>query len=305
MPNTLIGATIQAADFPSAAYAADTTSIDNISSTSYITGSPVVSTTFIAPTSGMVLLSVGLSARDNGGVNRIHLAPEVRVGSAGGSLVLSPDVTNRGVGIPGEAAQFVYRSRTTLLTGLTGGTTYYVQTMHKVTGGSTADLQVRDVTVCPTPLGGGFAGQEIKALDYPPAVWSQDTTAINNPTNTTYAAGTPSVSVTFVAPTSGRVLLIVGGGVGNSAGADRIFLSPEVRLTDVSGAVVLTPSVTNRGFASDMCSSGFVYGSRESVLEGLTPGAIHFARVMYAVSADPGAQTADITARDITVAPLP
>lgn len=305
MPDTLVGAKIQAQDFPAPAYASDTTSISNITSTSFIAGSPVNSTTFVAPTSGMVLLSVGLSARDNGGVNRVHLAPEVRVGSAGGALVLAADVTTRGVGTPGEAASFIYRSRTTLLTGLTGGTTYYVQTMYKVSGGTTADLQVRDVTVCPVPLGGNYAGQPVKALDFPPPVWSQDTTAIANPTNTSYTAGSPAVSVTFIAPTSGRVLIIVGGGCGNSAGADRIFLSPEVRLTDSSGAVVLTPSVTNRGFSSDMCSSGHVYGSRESVLEGLTPGQQYFARVMYVVAADPGAQTADIAARDITVVPLP
>lgn len=305
MPDTLVGAKIQAADLPAAAYAADTTSISNITSTSFIAGSPVNSTTFVAPTSGMVLLSVGLSARDNGGTNRVHLAPEVRVGSAGGALVLAADVTTRGTGTPGEAASFIYRSRTTLLTGLTGGTTYYVQTMYKVSGGTTADLQERDVTVCPVPLGGNYSGQPVKALDYPPAVWSQDTTTISNPTNTAYAAGTPSVSLTFTAPTSGRVLIIIGGGCGNSATADRIFMSPEVRLTSVAGAVVLSPSVTNRGWTSDMCSSGHAYGSRESVLEGLTPGQVYFARVMHAVATDAGAQTADIAARDITVAPLP
>lgn len=306
MPDTLVGALISAEDFPVAVTATDSTAISNITSTSFVAGSPVVSTTFIAPTSGAVLLSVGLSARDNGGTNRVHLAPEVRAGSSGGSVVLSADVTTRGVGVPGEAANFIYRSRTTLLTGLTPGATYYVQTMHKVSGGTTADLQVRDVTVCPVPLGGNFAGRPVKALDFPPPVWAQDTTAINNPSNSSYSAGSPEVSVTFVAPTSGRVLLIVGGGLGNSAGADRIFLAPEVRLTNSAGAMVLTPSVTNRGISSDNCSSGFHYGSRESVLEGLTPGTVYFARVMHAVStSDAGASTADIAARDITVVPVP
>jgi hypothetical protein len=306
MPDTLIGAKVQPADFPAAAWASDTTSIANISSTSFVAGSPVCSTTFAAPTSGAVLLSVGLSARDNGGTNRVHLAPEVRAGTAGGSVVLAADVTSRGVGVPGETSAFCYRSRTTLLTGLTAGATYYVQTMHKVSGGSTADLQVRDVTVAPCPLGGSYAGQPVKALDFPPPKWAQDTTQINNPSSFTYTVGSPEVSVTFVAPTSGRVLIVVGGGAGNSAGADRIFLSPEVRLTNSSGAVVLTPSVTNRGWTSDNCAGGFVYGSRESVLEGLTPGQIYFARVLYSVATgDAGASTADIAARDITVVPTP
>ncbi|MGW0587469.1 hypothetical protein [Streptosporangium sp. NPDC002607] len=306
MPDTLIGAKIRPNDFPRAVTASDSTAINDISSTSFIVGSPVVSATFVAPTSGAVLLSVGLSARDNGGINRVHLAPEVRVGSSGGSVVLSADVTTRGVGTPGEITSFIYRSRTTLLTGLTGGTTYYVQTMHKVSGGSTADLQQRDLTVCPTPLGGNYAGQTVKALDFPPPKWSQDITAIANPANTSYIAGSPAVELTFVAPTSGRVLIIVGGGMGNSAGADRISLSPEVRVGTSSGAVVLVPGVTSRGWGSDNCSSGHTYGSRESVLEGLTPGVVYYAVVKYVVQVpDAGTTTADIACRDITVVPIP
>ncbi|GII87692.1 hypothetical protein Ssi03_56820 [Sphaerisporangium siamense] len=218
-----------------------------------------------------MLLSVGLSARDNGGANAIHLAPEIRENDVTGTVNLSPNVVTRGVGIPGEPDSFVYRSRTTIRTGLIPGQLYFVRTMHKVSGGTTADLQVRDVTVCPCPLGGNYAGQPVRALDFPPPQWAQDATSITNPTSTAHTAGTPAVSVTFIAPTSGRVLIIVGGGVGNSAGADRIFLSPEVRLTNAAGAVVLTPQVTNHGFASDNAASTTVYGSRESVLEASPP----------------------------------
>lgn len=305
MPDILVGAEIQAADFPPAVWASDNTSNANISSTTYIAGTPSVELTFVAPTSGAVLLSVGVGGSDNGGTNRIHVSPEVRVGSVAGAVVLAADVTNRGVGTPGEAAQNTHRSRTTLLTGLTAGTTYYARTMHKVSGGTTADISVREIVVVPTPLGSSFAGQQVKALDYPPAKWAQDTTTITNPTTATYITGSPEVSVTFVAPTSGRVLLVVGGGLGNSAGADRIFLSPEVRETNSGGALVLSPSVTSRGFGSDNCSSGFHYGSRESVLEGLTPGQVYYAVVKYVVAADAGAATADIAARDITVVPIP
>lgn len=305
MADTLVGSVIEAADFPPAVTSTDSTVLGAITSTSYITGSPVVSATFVAPTSGAVLLSVGLAARDTGGTDRVHLSPEVRLGSSGGAVVLATDVTTRGVGTPGESLSYVYRSRTTILTGLTAGATYYVQTMHKVSGGS-ADITARDVTVAPVPLGGTWAGQPVKALDFPPPKWAQDSTTITNPSNSSYATGTPEVSVTFVAPTSGRVLLIVGGGAGNSAGADRIFLSPEVRETNSSGDVVLTASVTNRGWASDNCSSGYVYGSRESVLEGLTPGQVYYAVVKYVVAtSDGGASTADIACRDIGVVPLP
>ncbi|MEU6781502.1 hypothetical protein ABZ912_20040 [Nonomuraea angiospora] len=306
MPDILVGTPIQAADRPASVWASDATANNNIGSTSYIAGTPQVSVTFVAPTSGAVLLSVGVAGADNGGTNRIHLSPEVRVTDVAGAVVLAADVTNRGVGLPGEASANTHRSRTTLLTGLTAGTTYFARTMHKVSAGLTADIAVREITVVPTPLGSSFAGRPVKALDYPPAVWAQDTTAINNPSNSSYTAGSPEVSVTFVGPTSGRVLIVVGGGLGNGAAGDRIFLSPEVRLTNSSGAVVLSPSVTNRGFGSDIAASGFHYGSRESVLDGLTAGQVYFARVMYAVAtSDAGASTQDITARDITVVPLP
>lgn len=149
------------------------------------------------------------------------------------------------------------------------------------------------------------AGRPIKALDWPPAVFAQDITQINNPTNTSYIVGTPEVSVTFVAPTSGRVLLVVGGGLGNSAGGDRIALVPEVREDNSSGALVLSPTVTERGYSTQNQSIGFHYGSRESILDGLTPGQTYYAVVKYAIFDDAGASTGDIACRDILVAPVP
>ncbi|MGI5293276.1 hypothetical protein ACQEVF_59565 [Nonomuraea polychroma] len=306
MPDLLVGAPISADDFPPATWASDATSNANIASTTFIAGTPSVETTFVGPTSGAVLLSVGLGASDNGGTNRVHIAPEVRLNNVGGAVVLAADVTTRGAGVPGEASANAHRSRTTLLTGLTPGQNYYARTMHKVSGGATADIGVREIVVVPTPLGSSAAGEHVKALDYPPAVWNQDATQINNPANSGYITGTPEVSVTFIAPTSGRVLLVVGGGLGNGAGGDRIFLSPEVRETDAAGALVLSPSVVNRGFGSDNAAAAFHYGSRESVLEGLTPGTLYYAVVKYAVATtDAGGSTQDIGCREIIVAPLP
>lgn len=303
MPDALVGGLVQ--PLPAATWVANDTTQSNVSSTTYIAGSPTLETTFVAPPSGAVLLSVGLSARDDTGTNRIHLAPEIRVGSVTGSVALSANVATRGVGIPGGIPNYVYRARTTILTGLTPGTTYYARTMHKVSGGSTADINARDLTICPVPLGGAYAGQPVRAADWPPVAWTSDATTITNPTNTSYAAGSPATSTTFVAPTSGRVLIIIGGGLGNSAGANRIFLSPEVRLTDASGTVVLAPSVTNRGISSDNVAVGFHYGSRESVLEGLTPGQTYFIRTMHAVATDGGTNTGDIEHRDLGVVALP
>ncbi|GAA4100970.1 hypothetical protein [Nonomuraea soli] len=305
MPPLLAGAKIRGADFPASQYAADTTTISGIVSTTPAAGSPEVSVTFIAPTSGSVLLSVGLSARCATGGNRTFLAPEVRLTNVAGAVVVAASsVAPRGVSCPGEPSVFPYRTRTTLLTGLTPGQQYFARTMHWASAASPAvDLQVRDITVTPTPLGGNRAGTPINALDFSPAVFAQNTTQIDNPVNTAYASAAPEVSVTFVAPTSGRALLVVGGGAGNSAAGNRIFLAPEVRVGTVAGDVVLSPSVTLRGWSSDRSAAAFNYGSRESLLEGLIPGTTYFARVMHAVSADGGTNTQDMAARDIAVVP--
>ena len=305
MPDTLVAATIKAADFPAAKWAQDSTAQANITSTTFVAGSPDITLTFVASTSGQALLTVGGGMRDNSATNRVHYAPQVRQDNGAGSIVVAADVGSRGVGSSSNSVDYQYYSRTTLLTGLTAGRTYHVQGLHKVSGGTTADLGVRDLLVAPAPLGGNYAGRPIKALDYPPAVFAQDSTQINNPSNTSYIAGTPEVSVTFIAPTSGRVLLVVGGGLGNGAG-DRILLSPEVRLTNSAGALILNASVTERGYSSQTNAAGFHYGSRESVLDGLIPGQQYFARVMYAVlTGDAGSTVQDIAVREVLVAPLP
>lgn len=149
MTDIKAGAKVLAADFPEGKNSASQTANDNISSTSYIAGSPEVGTTFVAPTSGRVLLTVGAGFKD--GTNRVHVSPEVYLGtSSAGSVFLSADVTLRGVGSVSAATNYHYRSRTTLLTGLTPGSTYYARTVHKVSGGSTSDITVRDIAVTPT-----------------------------------------------------------------------------------------------------------------------------------------------------------
>lgn len=147
---TYVGAKIKAEDFPATVWAADDTSNLNITSTSYVSGTPVVSVTFIAPTSGRVLLTVGAGMRDSSGINRVHVAPLVRLTNAGGAQVLAPDVTTRGVGCPAEAVNYAYYSRTTLLEGLTPGQQYYAHVVHKVSGGNSGDISAREIMVEPT-----------------------------------------------------------------------------------------------------------------------------------------------------------
>lgn len=304
MPNIYAGARVKAADYPRSVTAVENTSQVNLTNTSYLQGSPVCAVTFIAPTSGQVLITVGMGARDNGGTNRVHLAPLVRLTNASGAQVLAPDVGARGVGSIGEASDYMYIGRTTLLEGLTPGQTYYAHTVQKVSGGNTADITTRDITVAPVPLGGGRAGSEITALDMPPAVEVQDFTAIDNATNTTYQPGTPVAGVTFTAPSSGRVLLIIGGGLGNGVG-NRVLLSPQVfQGTSAAGTEILAPGVPTRGFSSYGNATGTHYGTRETLLEGLTPGQNYYARVMHKIINDGLGNNSDIKGRQLTIAPI-
>lgn len=151
------GQRIRGQDRPDVAWRIDTTSITQITSTTYITGSPVVDCTFTAPTSGRVWLIVGGGFEDNGGTNTVFIAPEVYLGtSAAGTLVLAADADTRGIesvggnlgGVPGGPNNHYY-TRVTMLSGLTPGATYYARLMYRVSGGSSADVPARDLAVIP------------------------------------------------------------------------------------------------------------------------------------------------------------
>lgn len=154
MPEILAGALVRSNDRPTSQWEHDESTITNISSTSYIPGSPVVDVTFTGPTSGRVTLIVGGGVRDNGvgSGNRVWVAPEVRVDNVSGAVVLAADAEARGIGacvFNTLTNEFHYMSRRTLLTGLTAGGTYYARVMYRVTGGTTCDLAARDLGVCP------------------------------------------------------------------------------------------------------------------------------------------------------------
>ncbi|MFC7380897.1 hypothetical protein [Sphaerisporangium rhizosphaerae] len=144
----------------------------------------------------------------------------------------------------------------------------------------------------------------VKSLDVPPTVANYDDTLITNVASTTYLPGSPEVGVTFVAPTSGRVAITVGGGMrDNSANTVRIWMAPQVFAENSSGTEVLAPSVGPRGVGSLHETKEFMYVSRTSLLSGLTPGNVYYARIVYAMSSAPASPGTDIQGREIIVGP--
>jgi len=150
-------------------------------------------------------------------------------------------------------------------------------------------------------------GAIILGADTPPAASASDDTLNLNLGGLAYAPGTPEVGIAFMAPTSGRVRITIGGGLRDNANVDRLFLAPQVFRGPNSGGVeVLAPSVGVRGIATTALGTDFVHTCRVSLLDGLIPGETYYARTMQFVSPGGGSPngTADISCRDITVIPV-
>lgn len=149
-------------------------------------------------------------------------------------------------------------------------------------------------------------GRDIRSADFPPTQSTTDDTIIAQISSTSYIPGTPEVGVYFVAPTSGRVRMTIGGGMrdGPTGGTDRVSISPEIFQDNSSGTQILAPTI-DRGYGSDESSTEFQYGSRVTMVENLSPGEVYYARVVYLASGPGTLDSADIASRDIMIIPVP
>jgi hypothetical protein len=139
---------------PVTVQAFDNTTNANIASTTYIAGTPETGVTFVAPLSGQVIVTISGGVRNNAAnADRVFLAPQIYLGtSSAGTLFLAPAVAQYGCGSGGgyTTDDYQYVCRTSLVTGLTAGSTYYIRVMHATSAGSgTADIAAREITVQP------------------------------------------------------------------------------------------------------------------------------------------------------------
>lgn len=146
------------------------------------------------------------------------------------------------------------------------------------------------------------AGQRVKALDFTAAVTASNGTAHNN-VGTTLALGSPGVSVTFTAPTSGMAQVVVSMRCQDDTGSNTAYLDYEVRLNNGAGAIIFgTGSVDRR--LDIGCTGAVTFQpnvSKVSLITGLTAGSTYFAQVLHAAAV---AGSADVLNRQITVIPL-
>ena len=125
----------------------------DVSSTSFIAGTPECSTTFVAPRSGRVGVCVGSEMRnDSTGGLRILVSFEIRLKDSAGA-VHTAALIQRGVSTTGDttASQFMVLGNMTMVELLTPGATYFIRTMHRVDGGVVNDLGHRRLVVIPLP----------------------------------------------------------------------------------------------------------------------------------------------------------
>ncbi len=150
----LAGQRIKAADFQATVEASSLTVLTNISTTLSV-GTPEVGVVFTAPTSGKAMITIGASFADDSGANNVGiLDSKLFQGTNGsGTLILNTgSLLRRLILQPGDVAnQSQEASRTFLVTGLTAGSSYYVQLLHAAWTGATLDIYARQVVAQPLP----------------------------------------------------------------------------------------------------------------------------------------------------------
>lgn len=154
MAKVVAGSPVYGNDFPPSQADQDWTTIANISTTSYVTGTPEVGVNITAPTSGKVLVCLGAGVRNNAATTeRVVVSYRVLEDDTNGP-VFTAESAYRGIVSSGVQAsqEFTYLGNFSLETGLTPGRNYYIQVRHRTTlGNGTGDIASRDIVVIPVP----------------------------------------------------------------------------------------------------------------------------------------------------------
>lgn len=149
-----------------------------------------------------------------------------------------------------------------------------------------------------------LAGSIIRAIDTPPATGAVSGDDEAGFTTTSYTQGTTVVGAAFVAPTSGRVLVLWHARFEHNTASSRSVVSVSVR----TGATVGAGTVVS-GAADDSaleCPQGAggpdtrISAGMWRIVSGLTPGDDYNAVVEHHAYAGNG----DIFARSVAVVPL-
>lgn len=152
MPDLIPGGSVYGRDTPPSVNDQDWSPITNVTSTTFIVGTPEVGVNFVAPTSGRVLICIGAGIQNNAAtLEQGAVSYALFEKSADGPLLFAADARNgvqsNGVAISGS---FQYMGGFSMEEALTPGVNYYAQVRHRcILGNGTIDISSRDITVIP------------------------------------------------------------------------------------------------------------------------------------------------------------
>lgn len=148
------------------------------------------------------------------------------------------------------------------------------------------------------------AGQTVKALDFTAPQSDVEPTDITGFTDTgSYVPGTPVVGITFVAPTSGRVLVLMYARFESNTAGVRALVSFAVREgSSIGSGTAVSAASNNKCLTSPTDASGGgnqrTSGTVYEVVTGLTAGSTYNAQVEHQMES---AGNGDIFDRQIAV----
>lgn len=131
----------------------DSTSITNITSTSYIAGSPACEVTFTTPPSGRIGVAVAAGMTEQSAGDRVLVSFEVYEGTSASGTLKQSARDSRGVTTNGDtgAGGETVLGNMTMVDGLTPLVTHYARIVYKVDAGTTNDISRRRIIVIPMP----------------------------------------------------------------------------------------------------------------------------------------------------------
>lgn len=156
------------------------------------------------------------------------------------------------------------------------------------------------------------SGSKVAALDAPPGVTDTEPTDESGWTNTTFDSGTNVCGQTFIAPTSGNVLILWSCRMNADTGGanHRVLCSVKVSTgaTIDSGTVVSAASDDSAIESPETAASGTIGQSRIAAgmwrfVSGLTPGQTY--NVVVQKKCATTSMTGSIFQRDVSVVGLP
>lgn len=151
MPQLPLGR-VRGADLTRAVYAEDDEDIADISTTTFTAGAPELGVFFRAPITGKVLVWIALFGNTDATTNRLIMSTEMYVDNKQGTLLGAVNAEDlQGVILATNGTASVTGVHCRFVSGLVARGTYYVRTVHRVTGGAVADIAHRQLLVVPVP----------------------------------------------------------------------------------------------------------------------------------------------------------